>query len=474
MPRREFRFDRLTLDAEGVRIEFTPDKFAVIHNAVISRHGIFEYRNADGTKRREYRPESVVFAKRSMDSFAGKPFTNDHPTEFVKPETFKDVAAGSLGDRIYKDVLNGRPVLRASRINVHDAEAIAALRRGKRELSGGYWAEYDPTPGVDPDGNRFDGTQVFIEGNHVALVTRGRAGAVTLLPRIDSDDGSPVELWSAETRDQREFRLDAFIEAARGEFEVREGDPPFDVLSTFDSRAEAVEEMSRLHARNDPRAAAKGEAAKDRWKDWKKTKKSDKEDHMPKKIIMDSKGIGHEVPEGLIGLVTELQAKGAADKARADKAEGELLVAKAKILELEGRPAFDAEAMKIRRKLERDAEGHLPNEFKIDEASNEDIRMAVVTDRMDGIDLAVKSSEFIAGMFNALISQKGSKSTPKARSGHRADSDPAPPVPPAPGSKTGDEGDKGGKRTDNDGVTRIDSLSFNEAYAAKINRQRNA
>lgn len=425
MPKREFRLDRLTLDADGVRIEFTPDKFAVIHNAVISRPGIFEYRNGDGTKRREYRPESAVFAKRSMASFAGKPFTNDHPEGFVKPETFKQVAAGSLGDRVYKDVLNGMPVLRASRINVHDAETIADLRRGKRELSGGYWAEYDPTPGVDPDGNRFDGTQVLIEGNHVALVTLGRAGAVTRLPRIDSDDGTPIELWSAETR-------------------------------------------------NDPRAAAKGGAAKKRRKDRKKTNKRDKEDHMPKKIIMNSKGIGHEVPEALIGLVTEFQSQGAQEKARADKAEGELLVAKAKIKELEGRPTFDAEAMKVRRKLERDAEGHLPVEFKLDEASNEGIRKAVVTARMDGIDLEGKSVEFIAGMFNALISQKGLKPTPKARSGHRADSDPAPPVPPSPGSKTGDEGDKSGKRTDHDGVTRIDSLSFNEAYAAKINRQRNA
>jgi hypothetical protein len=396
---RQFRIDRLTLDAPGVSVEFTPDEFAVVHNAVISRSGIFEYNNSDGSVRRELRPESAVFADDSMRSFAGKPFTDNHPARFVTPATFKEDAAGSLGDRVFRDTVNGQPVLRVSRINVHDANTIQSLRDGKRELSAGYWADYDPTPGVTPQGDRFDGTQTRIEGNHVALVDKGRAGFVTRLPRIDSADGGSVELWGAE---------------------------------------------QALEAPEKPQP--------------------DRRDSVPKRIITDSKGIGHEVPDDVLGLVTDLQGQIATQTARADTAEGKLAAANARVTELENKPRFDAAAMQARRKLEREAQPHLPQGFNLDTAEDDDIRRAVITARMDGFDLANRSPEFIAGLYSGVINKKKEEWERRSADGHRADSNPAPP---APG--TSPDGFRG-IRTDEQGRRVLDGEDFQTLYEQKLAR----
>ncbi|MGL5431928.1 MAG: DUF2213 domain-containing protein, partial [Plesiomonas shigelloides] len=50
------------------------------------------------------------------------------------------------------------------------------IESGKCELSAGYTAKYDFTPGVTADGEAYDAVQRDIRINHVALVPRARAG----------------------------------------------------------------------------------------------------------------------------------------------------------------------------------------------------------------------------------------------------------------------------------------------------------
>jgi hypothetical protein len=59
-----------------------------------------------------------------------------------------------------------------------DADAIRQLDEGKRQLSNGYEAEYELKSGVNDAGEQYDAIQRDIRGNHVALVERGRCGAV--------------------------------------------------------------------------------------------------------------------------------------------------------------------------------------------------------------------------------------------------------------------------------------------------------
>lgn len=84
----------------------------------------------------------------------------------------KDDVVGSIGS----DVAFNTPYLDAS-LCVWDAEAIALIESGAlEELSSAY--HYTPVmePGVASDGEKYDGRMTDILGNHLALVTNGRAG----------------------------------------------------------------------------------------------------------------------------------------------------------------------------------------------------------------------------------------------------------------------------------------------------------
>jgi uncharacterized protein len=136
----------------------------------LTRTGIFEYRNPDGSVRREYRPDAEVFKLDSLESFQMVPLTNDHPPEMLTAANAKQYAVGAVGESVRKD---GDKV--AASIVVYDAVTVAKLERGKVQLSCGYECDLDPTPG-EINGSRYDAIQRNIRGNHVALVDVGRAG----------------------------------------------------------------------------------------------------------------------------------------------------------------------------------------------------------------------------------------------------------------------------------------------------------
>ncbi|MEL5559012.1 DUF2213 domain-containing protein, partial [Serratia ureilytica] len=67
-------------------------------------------------------------------------------------------------------------------LSIWDNSAIAGIETDEqRELSSSYAYVADMTPGVTPDGVKFDGVMRDIVGNHVALVGDGRAGSDVLV-----------------------------------------------------------------------------------------------------------------------------------------------------------------------------------------------------------------------------------------------------------------------------------------------------
>ncbi len=141
-------------------------------DGLLTRTGVFEYLNSDGSLRREYRPPEEVFHQDSMESFALAPFTDGHPPEVVTAENARKYAVGSIGELVRRD---GRDHLAAS-VVVFDSQTIAKMEAGQVQLSCGYEVDLDETPGVTPEGERFDAIQRNIRGNHVALVAQARAG----------------------------------------------------------------------------------------------------------------------------------------------------------------------------------------------------------------------------------------------------------------------------------------------------------
>ena len=170
-----FLADRLNISTER---EYTDEGFLKVP-ARISRIGIQEYLAIEmGLSDREpsdiirvYRPEEEVFADNSLGSFASKPVTNNHPPELVDAKNFRQYGVGFSGPEVTRDGMFAKTVL-----HVTDEEAIKNIESGKVELSNGYTADMDWTPGVTPDGEQYDAVQRNIKGNHIAIVERGRAG----------------------------------------------------------------------------------------------------------------------------------------------------------------------------------------------------------------------------------------------------------------------------------------------------------
>jgi hypothetical protein len=172
----------------------TPEGFLRIR-ATFARTGCQTYSNPDGSQRVEYRPESEVARQDSFLSLGGLPVTLEHPPQLLTPDTARQYQRGASGTHVVYDngFVHGTVVLT-------DREAIEAVKCGDAtELSVGYRCEYDATPGVAPDGTRYDGVQRAISGNHHAITCKGRAGSEVRLHFDSADaDDQPIVAVSAD------------------------------------------------------------------------------------------------------------------------------------------------------------------------------------------------------------------------------------------------------------------------------------
>ncbi len=133
----------------------------------------------------EYRDASEVFASLSLESWGLKPFTNDHPSEWVGIDNWAAYTKGTVGQDAKRDstALDGDEYVLVT-IQVSDLETLKAIRGGKVELSAGYSARLQRNPGRDYKGREYEFTQHDIFINHLSLVDRGRAGP---LARVSLD-----------------------------------------------------------------------------------------------------------------------------------------------------------------------------------------------------------------------------------------------------------------------------------------------
>ena len=170
-----FLKDRLDINSER---SYTDEGFLLVP-ARISRSGVQEYIAAEmGLQDRDptdiikvYRPEEEVFSEESLSSFANKPVTNNHPPELINTDNAKEFTVGHAGPSVVRDGSFSK-----TELYIIDSKSISDIESGKVELSNGYTADIDWTPGVSPDGEQYDAVQRNIKGNHIAIVERGRAG----------------------------------------------------------------------------------------------------------------------------------------------------------------------------------------------------------------------------------------------------------------------------------------------------------
>ena len=180
------RFDR-----SAFKMKQTPEGY-IAGNAIVTRTGVFEYVNADGTKRLELRHPDDVLRQDSLDTLKLKPVTNDHPNEVVNVNNADKYSVGSIGETVIVEDGNI-----AVTFTVTNKDAVKAIQgRRKQELSLGYTLDLIQEDGVY-NGEAYTHRQTNINYNHLAIVERGRAGRIA---RINMD-GLAVQGVADETEE---------------------------------------------------------------------------------------------------------------------------------------------------------------------------------------------------------------------------------------------------------------------------------
>lgn len=304
-----------------------------------TRTGIFIYRGDNGLVRREYRPDDEVFNPDSLKTLSGIPVTDDHPPVMLDANNTAEYARGYTGDLVER---NGDMV--GVPVTITSADLIASVdSREKSETSCGYTCDLDETPGVF-NGAPYDAIQRKIRYNHLAIVSRGRAGPQV---KIRMDSGA-VQVFDQLLGDycMTKIRIDEL------DFEVSEP-AALAITAKIKKDAMSIEEIQlTLTALQSEIEKLKGEKA---------------------------------------GMEIEMDACKTA-KDVADAAANEM-------------PKMDTAAIHTaamaRLELIKIAEKAVPT-VKLDSLSDKEIKVAVIVSRKPDFKADGLSDDFVAGLFNGL------------------------------------------------------------------------
>lgn len=157
-------------------------------DAVVTRTGVFEYLNKDGSIRYELRHPEDVLKSDSLETLKMIPVTNGHPSTLVNSENAKQLAVGQTGETIVSDA----PYIISS-LKITDQDTISDVKSGRRkELSLGYLVDLVQEDGVY-EGQPYTHKQTNIRYNHLAVVEVARAGSAA---RINLDENDAVQTES--------------------------------------------------------------------------------------------------------------------------------------------------------------------------------------------------------------------------------------------------------------------------------------
>lgn len=173
----EYRVDSIKIDTHSSREGFFYDE------PILTRTGIFDYKNPDGSVRRELRLPEQVFDPESLSSYQGKPVVITHDAGEINKDNVRWEQVGNILTEGYRD---GETV--RAKIVINDIDSVKSS--GLRELSLGYFNDLIEKPG-EWNGQHYDAIQTNIRVNHLAVVAVARAGDAARL-NLDSKDQKGV------------------------------------------------------------------------------------------------------------------------------------------------------------------------------------------------------------------------------------------------------------------------------------------
>ena len=165
-PKKTNRVNRL--DCIRLDDSYFTDEGYFRDSPIVTSVGIFEYKNPDGSMRRELRLPEHVFEEESLASYKGNPVIITHSAGKVDKDNVAREIVGTMLSEGYQDGDNVR-----TDIIIHDINEVKSYKM--RELSLGYNLKLIEKPGVW-NGQPYDAIQTEIRINHLALVGDARAG----------------------------------------------------------------------------------------------------------------------------------------------------------------------------------------------------------------------------------------------------------------------------------------------------------
>jgi hypothetical protein len=175
---------------------------------VVTRCGVFLYKNGDGTIRKELRHPDDVSEPESLESIKMIPIVDGHPLErLVSAENSKRLSVGYTGELV-EDVY---PHVIANLVITDKATVDKIKNKEKNQLSLGYTVDLLPENG-EYNGEAFDFRQTNIRYNHLAIVDEARAGPDARIV-LDGKDAEAVEINNmgaemAKEKKQRKIKID--------------------------------------------------------------------------------------------------------------------------------------------------------------------------------------------------------------------------------------------------------------------------
>jgi uncharacterized protein len=181
------RYDKGVIRGET---EITDEGY-IKSRSIVTRTGVFLYKNADGTIRKELRHPDDVLDIDSLSTIKMIPVVNGHPKErLVTAENAKKLAVGYTGESVEVE----QPYIIAN-LMITDKDAVDQIKEKKiNELSLGYTTDLKEDGGVY-FGEPYDFRQTNIRYNHLALVDQARAGPEA---RITLDGQDAFEILKEE------------------------------------------------------------------------------------------------------------------------------------------------------------------------------------------------------------------------------------------------------------------------------------
>jgi uncharacterized protein len=301
--------------------------WTVIEGNPLSKVGVFAYLGVQISPEFEpdriynvFRPAEELASDECVASFKLLPWVDDHEmlgseSEGLTPAEKKGVA-GVIGEDVYFEF----PYLKGN-LKVFSEEMDELIKSGKKELSIGYYCEYDIVQGTY-EGIPYDAIQRNIRGNHVALVDEGRAGPDVAV--LDSKNNRFIKTFDAKGLKMTDKKKDS------GEDEKEE--------ITLDSLHAAVKDlaarMDSMYKKAEDEKEKESEDEKEEAEDEKEKESEDeKEEAEDETLTEKSKGEDSAITKELRTLTKRLNSieksnKNAVKTFATDMADRNLLVTK--------------------------------------------------------------------------------------------------------------------------------------------------